>query len=77
MQAQFYRDCQGKRTKEVCVLAHDTLKAYEKREEQYACNGEYRPLGFWKVNGYDTDRIVREARPDDIFSGSPHAPESA
>merc|ERR1712139_429356 len=47
------------------VVAHavDTLKSYERTVERYAFDGEFRPLEFWKIKGYDTERIVQNALP--------------
>ena len=66
MKAQYYKDVQGKTWQQVCARATDIVKVFERREETYACQGEFRPLGYWQVNGYDAARIEREAKEDDI-----------
>ena len=42
------------------------MRSFERKVEVYAFNGEYRPLKFWEMNGYDPERIVANARPDEI-----------
>ena len=66
VQAKFYADVQGMRATQIMEKAAQIVRQYEVREQTYADNGEYRPLGDWAVQGYDVDRIQREARPTDI-----------
>ena len=42
------------------------MRSFEIKVEAYAFNGEYRPLKFWEMNGYDPERIMANARPDEI-----------
>ena len=66
VQEQFYVDIQGRTSQDIYATATDLIQSYEDRKEQYASNGEFRPLKYWELNGYDPERIERGARPDDI-----------
>lgn len=66
-QVQFWNEIQGKSgLKELIATVENYVEGYEKKEEVYANNGEFRPLKFWEINGYDTERILNEAKTDDI-----------
>ena len=61
MQTQFYNDIKSKNSDQILAYANDFLTRYEDKTETYACNGEFRPLGFWVTQGYDPERIKNNA----------------
>ena len=64
-QEQFYNDIKGKTGKDVIAHAHEVLARYEDKKEVYAANGEFRPLKFWEMQGYDPERIKANATEDE------------
>jgi hypothetical protein len=65
-QMQFWKDIQGKGGQDLRSFAEDKMKTWERKTETYAFNGEFRPLDFWEKQGYDKERILRNARTDEI-----------
>jgi len=65
-QIQFYNDIKHKSgVRDVCAIAIDAIESYEDKKETFAVNGEFRPLAFWSLHGYDAERIEREAKAQD------------
>jgi len=63
---QFYKDIKHKGAAAVIAHTYDVIEAYEDNKEIYASSGEYRPLAYWKLHGYDAEKIVAEAKAEDI-----------
>ena len=63
---QFWNDIKKiEGTDALCAKANHVIESYEIKEEHFAENGDFRPLKFWDLQGYDIERIQREARPED------------
>ena len=52
-QKQFYRDIHNKwGVRDIVAMALEVIEGFETNMDIYACEGEYRPLGFWEKEGW-------------------------
>ncbi len=43
------------------------IEKFKETKDTWAYGGEYHPLKYWEILGYNADRIRRTSRPDDII----------
>ena len=61
----FYQLASTMTSAQVEVLCTRQITATQEQSWGWANSGEFRPLGYWKSQGYDTEKIERNAKEED------------
>ena len=65
--AQFWKFARENNAGAIKEAITALMKRYETWEKRYQSGSNYLPLSVWATQGYDTQRIERLSRPEDIM----------